>query len=373
MRLPTPEFKVLMYGPGLPPAGVRARAHFEENILVVQGRGHWYTIQSGKLRLKTGGYDGRQWLIHWESPSGRVTVMLQGDDAVQAFIRLAPADIAGELHRTRKSYLALGRRFRLLLMLAAVVASFPLLAFAVFWINADRFSQWAAEQVSIEREIQLGELAFRRMRPSLKLIEQGNVVDAVEFIGVRLTGGSPYRFRFHVAEDPAVNAFALPGGHVVVNTGLLRAARGAEEVAGVLAHEASHVILRHTLRNTIHGLGWRAVLAVLFGEYAGGLLGSVWNDMAHELVSLSYSRDLEGEADLEAIHVLRRAGVSAAGMADFFERMARVDSKLPTFLSSHPASMERLATLRETLVREGEYPSQALQVDWNVMRRVLGQ
>lgn len=129
MRLPIPTFKVLLYGPGLPSAGLKARAHFEESVLVIQGKGHWFTIQGDKLRLKSGGFDGRQWLLTWITPSGLVAAMLQGDDAVEHFIDLAPPVVSEELkrvhlaHGDKRRLLSTGRMLGLLaLVLLAVLA-----------------------------------------------------------------------------------------------------------------------------------------------------------------------------------------------------------------------------------------------------------
>ncbi len=123
MRLPTPKFKVLLYGPDLPPVGIKARAHFEDSVLVVQGKRHWFTIQGDRLFLKTGGYDGRQWLVCWETTSGPISMILTGSDAVEVFIKLAPTEIAQKL---KQVYRAHAGQFRLgllgwILLLALVV------------------------------------------------------------------------------------------------------------------------------------------------------------------------------------------------------------------------------------------------------------
>jgi len=110
MRLPIPKFKVLLYGPDLPPVGIKARVHFEDSVLVVQGKRHWFTIQGDRLFLKTGGYDGRQWLVCWETPSGQISMILKGSDAVEVFIKLAPTEIAEKL---KQVYRARAGRFRL--------------------------------------------------------------------------------------------------------------------------------------------------------------------------------------------------------------------------------------------------------------------
>jgi beta-barrel assembly-enhancing protease len=368
-RLPTPEFKVLLFGPGLPPAGIGARAHFEPGVLVIQGKGHWYTIPLQEISLKTGGFDGRQWLISWLSPSGPVAGMLQGDAAVEAFLKLMPAAHSGKLIRAHRTHVTRERRFRLgVVALLAFILMLPFLTLALFWANADRISEWAAGRISIEQEMRLGEMAFAQMRPGLRLIEQGTATEAVELMGLRLTAGARrYRYAFHLAEDPRVNAFALPGGHVVVFTGLLSAAESADEITGVLAHEVSHIRKRHALRNLLHALGLRALLGVALGDFSGG----IWADMARELAGLSYSRDLEREADLEALSLLRHAGLPAEGMLRFFERLAGLEPSGIPLLSSHPAGRERLVALHEAIGKQGPYPNQPMGLDWSRIRQSL--
>ncbi len=360
-RLPTPEFKVLLYGPGLTAAGVRARAHFEAGVLVVQGKGHWYTVQAERIALKTGGFDGRQWLVSWYSPTGPVSAMLQGEDTVDLFIKVAPKEIAGELRRARKALTSRERNFKLGMGVLSILVLVPFFLLCVFWVYSDDLSKWAADQISVERKVSLGDMAYAQLRPSLKLVEQGAANDAVQRVGVRLTaGGDIFRYRFHLADDPRVNAFALPGGHVVVYTGLLRATKSAEELAGVMAHEVGHVELRHTLRNMIHALGWRAVLSIALGDFAGG----VWGGMARELGDLSYSRDMEREADMEGVRILRRTGVPADGMLRFYERMAEDGKSPPALFSTHPTGLERMTALRAAIAGQDNYPSQSLDIDW---------
>lgn len=374
MRLPIPRFKVLLYGPGLPPAGLKARAHFEESVLVIQGKGHWYTIQGDKLGLKIGGFDGRQWLLSWDTPSGPATAMLQGEHAVEAFIKLAPPEVSAEFKRVRWAHDNKGRLFRFGRALLAVLFLVPVVGLGLFWIYADEASHWAADQVSQEQKDRLGDLAFEQMRPSLKLLGRGEVREVVEFIGVRVTTGSRNRYVFHVADSPQVNAFALPGGHVIVYTGLLRETKNANELAAILAHEASHVEKRHALRNIIHALGWRAVLAVVLGDFSGG----IWGNMAEQLDDMNYSRDLEREADGEALVMLRRAGVSADGMLPFFERMAEHEAAERKtadagIWAAHPSSQERIVALRKQVASQAHYQSRYLPVDWPRFQQALSR
>jgi predicted Zn-dependent protease len=177
---------------------------------------------------------------------------------------------------------------------------------------------------------------------------------------MRLTQGSRYRYQWFVAENPEVNAFDLPGGVIVVHTGLLKAADSVGEVAGVLAHEIQHVEQRHALRAMIHELGWRAVLALALGDLSGG----VWGDLAGRLGGLSYGRDLERAADLGGLDALRRAGIAPDGMLDFFGKLARREGPGVALLASHPATDERIEALRRAIATRGAYPVHAPAYDW---------
>jgi Zn-dependent protease with chaperone function len=364
MGIPIPEFKILLYGPSLHPAGVRARARFEGGVLAVSTHNGSFQISPDLITLRTGGYDGHQWLITWPAQEGTYSAMLQGEAALEAFIYLAPPRIGRQLRRARNSQALLGRRFILGLVLLALV---PLLALGLYWANADRLSQWAVSHISLEQEQKLGALAYAQIRPSLNLLEHGPVPTVVEAIGQRLTAESKYRYQFHVADDPQINAFALPGGQIVVYTGLLKAADSAGEVAGVLAHEISHVEQRHALRNMIHALGWRAILGVALGDFSGGL----WGGMAARLGSLSYSRELEGEADLEGLSVLRRAKVAPKGMETFFTKMAKKENAQRYLLARHPAGEERLAALRAAIAQQPHYAINPLDIDWKQVKSEL--
>ncbi len=361
MSLPIPEFKILLYGPDLPPSGVRGRARFEADRLVVQGGGRDISVAASRLSLETGGFDGRQWLVAWQGASGRMTCMLQSKEAVDAFIRLAPDEVAGQLTRTRRALGREKRHFTLGMALLLLVLALPLLLLAGFWVAAEPLAGWAAAQVSQVHEKRLGDVAFAQIHDELRLIETGPAQDAVELIGLRLSGGEPgFRYQFHLAHDDQANAFALPGGHVVVYTGLLKQMTCDDELAGVLAHEISHVRLRHSLRRLIQGLGWRVVLVAALGTGSQGWMG----DLLHTLGELHYSREMEREADLGALDLLRRAGLPAGGLARFFERLTQESGQFPVLLASHPANAERLAAIRDALTEHGPYPNQSMDIDW---------
>jgi beta-barrel assembly-enhancing protease len=157
-------------------------------------------------------------------------------------------------------------------------------------------------------------------------------------------GELPFEFQFRVADDPAINAFALPGGFVTVNRGLLEAAETGEEVAGVLAHEIQHAVLRHGTRRVLRQLGGRALLWLL----TGGSDIHVLAQSVSYLKELEYDRGQESEADREGLALLVRAGIDPQGLASFFERLKREGAiAAPELLSTHPEPGNRARLVRE--------------------------
>lgn len=153
----------------------------------------------------------------------------------------------------------------------------------------------------------------------------------------------------HIANISIANAFALPGGHIVVFRGLIDRADTGDEVAGVLAHEIGHVVHRHAMQQVLRELGLS-----LFGQLlTGGATGNVNTSMigyGTTVWQLSYSRDAESDADAFAVQVLRKAGLRNDGLKQFFESLDDDDddedrpSSLQ-WLSTHPATADRIAAM----------------------------
>lgn len=361
------EFKVLLFGPGMSPSGTRARMSLKGDVLEFNGPGVWLTVLADRVELKPGGYNGRQWMFTWTTDEGVLSAVLKGEEDMRMMRSLASPMLAKQLDHGLRLIRRRSRRFHLLIWVWLAVILSPFLLLGLFWLNSERIAGWVAGHVSVQDEMRLGEMAFDQMRASLRLVEQGPAPQLVRELGGRLTRGSAYKYHWFVADSPEVNAFAMPGGYVVVYTGLLRAADSAEEVAGVLAHEVQHVEQRHALKNLIHDLGWRAVLSLAMGDLTGG----IWTDMAHRLGTLKYGRDLEREADLKGLEALQRAGISPGGMVAFFAKLAKREGPGITLLASHPASEERMQALRQAIARQGAQPYRPLPYDWSAIRASL--
>jgi predicted Zn-dependent protease len=360
-------FNLQLFGPGLPAAGARVQGRFVGGLLRLEAEALSLEAPATALRAKAAGFDGRQWLLEWNSDQGPYSALLQGAGDIQSLRASAPAALASQLQAAQRGARGRRHRFHLAMLAAGLVLALPFLALFVFWLNSERIAGWAADHIGLNQEQRLGDMAFAQMRPQLKLVEQGPALDMVSGIGRRLTAGSRYRYQWFVAQDKQVNAFAMPGGYVVVFSGLIEQARTPEEIAGVLAHEVQHVELRHSLKNLLHGLGWRAVLSLALGDFAGG----VWANMADQLGSLKFGRDLEREADMQGLAALKRAGIAPEGMASFFEIMAKQDGGEIALLSSHPTSDERLASIRAAIAAQGVYPAPPLAYDLAAIKASL--
>lgn len=180
----------------------------------------------------------------------------------------------------------------------------------------------------------------------------------------RLAGEDAAVKRVVVGPLGMVNAFAVPGGRIVISRELLARARTPEEVAGVLAHEIGHVIAGHPKTALVRSVG----IMTLVGLLSGG--SDVAAELVAWLVQTGYSRAAEREADDIALQLLKRAGVSAAGLAAFLERLrAKGDGDLlPEIFSTHPATRRRLDTIRKA----GDWPARPAltTAQWRALKSI---
>lgn len=158
-----------------------------------------------------------------------------------------------------------------------------------------------------------------------------------------------FHFSFTVIENSEINAFALPGGPVIIHAGLLQKAENTDEIAGVLAHEISHITLRHHLRGLIGNIGLFTLFRAAVGDITG-LSASIINTGA-ALGSLTYSRGFETESDESGLKLLQKAGLNEQGLITFFTKLQK-EQQLPEtaeFLSTHPVPENRIKHLKKLI------------------------
>jgi predicted Zn-dependent protease len=273
------------------------------------------------------------------------------------------------------------RPLRLAAMLPALAACVSLVAPAPLFaqqvepeINEQLPDMGTAAQstLSLEDEYSLGRMVMRGLRESGRVIEDPELSEYLQSLGLRLSSQAHdgnRNFNFFVVKDPAINAFALPGGFIGVHAGLLMETDSESELAGVLAHEVAHVTQRHIARSIQNQsraslVSTAAMLAaILIGAAGGGgsnaTMGAI--SAAQGLAvqnQINFTRENEYEADRVGIGIMAQAGFDPSGMPKFFETMGRRTQlgpdQVPELLRTHPVTSARIA---ESKARAAQYPA----------------
>jgi hypothetical protein len=206
-----------------------------------------------------------------------------------------------------------------------------------------------------EQDIEMGKQSAQQVAQQVPLIRDDRILNYIRQLGARLAAKAPgynFSYQFNVIATKEINAFALPGGFIFVNAGAIAAARNEGELAGVIAHEISHVALRHPTNqvskaylaqkglHTIGRIGGRDI-----GQILEGLGGAGAN-----LLFLKFGRTAESQADLEGARIMSDAGYDPHDMANFFKLLeSKTGQKTPEFLSDHPDPGNRVAAINQEI------------------------
>jgi predicted Zn-dependent protease len=355
------EIAALLHSPQLPVAGVPVRLTFLGELLRIEGAGT-QDVLAETLEVSVTGFHDDTLQLAWQKEDGTHAVTINDAESQRLLVASAPQNIARKLGRGRHAVRYHRGKWH---TVVGILATCALLVVLVWW-QSEAVTAWLADRVSQETEERIGERALAQIEMENELTQEGLAAQSVAEIGARLTVGSRYKYRWYVSEDKEVNAYALPGGIVIVNAGLLAKADNAEELAGVLAHEVQHVEYRHTLQQMIHAAGWAAVLAVVLGD-----VSAITAIVVHQLGDLRNSRKLETQADTEGMKALARARIPLQGMPSMFRKLQaeekRTGDNSPSLLSSHPATAERIAEL-EQLAKELKCDCKPLHYDWSTVQ-----
>lgn len=222
---------------------------------------------------------------------------------------------------------------------------------------------WA---LSLSEEKELGEKLLEKIREVLPLVEDGEIFTYVQAVGNRIVkqmGTTSYDYKFFVVDQPVPNAFAIPGGNIFIYRGIMELMSSEGELASILAHELAHIEARHIHRRIEDS---RMVnVAAIAGMLAGILLGGGEASQAVVMGSLAgaktfelkYSRDNETEADQLGFRYFCAAGYPPEDMASIMQKMAQGSwrtggSRIPSYLSTHPALGERVQYLNELAAQQ---------------------
>lgn len=220
----------------------------------------------------------------------------------------------------------------------------------------------ASGELSVQAEKRVGQQIMHEIRrQELSYLDDPDVESYLNQLGGRLSAYSlepGYGFYFFALNDPSINAFAMPGGFIGVHTGLIMAAQGESELAGVLAHEISHVTQRHLARQLFQSkrIGMASMLAIGLALLAASSNpqaagAAIATSQAGAMSSqLAFSRDFERESDRIGFDMLGKAGFDPRGMAIFFERLQQAtrlyENNATAYLQTHPLTTERIGDMQ---------------------------
>ena len=343
-----------------------ASLHFSEQNLVCSFNEEELLIPASQVELSLGGASQRLiYLRH--SKLGATTLYTTELQFLQ------DSALAGNL--SVQNVLAAKNKFRTrnLLSIAAIMLFIGAVILG-FVLNQNKLVKLLADQVPIQSEQELGEKIFGSVVEESQLIKDSILIAQITHIAqpiVEQVEDSNFYFQFDIIDDPTMNAFALPGGRIVINSGLINMAESWEEIQGVLAHEISHVTKRHHVRGIISKLGVMFLLSAFIGD-GSAIMDAVYQ-YGSQLESLMYSRNFEQEADDSGWEYLVGANINPSGMIQFFEKLDEKSSEedqekenehdeddretdatveeLTSFLSSHPATTKRIEILNKKLLK----------------------
>ena len=222
---------------------------------------------------------------------------------------------------------------------------------------------------SPQQDMQVGRQAATDAARRLPMCNSARADAYLTQLGNRLvahlnTSGVEYPWEFHCVNDRSINAFALPGGYVFVNRGAIETADNEAELAAVMAHELSHVALRHGTNQATKAQAAQAgvgIFGALFGGSTGGALLTQLGSFTAGGVLLKYSRGAETQADVMGTQVLYDAGYDPRAMAQFFEKLNQETKgkNPPEFLSDHPNPENRVERVDEEIEKLGGAPPNA--------------
>ena len=345
------------------PVSVRlAQTGFE--IVLDDGARLWWPLR--EVRQTQGFYAGEQ--IRLERGRPLPETLLVDDPAFLRALRATAPAFGRRFHDPRR------RRSRLLLTIAAAITSIAAGVVLYLWAIPAAAGLVSA-RVPVSWEERLGNAAVEQLLSSHRRCVDPEREAAIAAIVKRLlepVSRVPYTFRVTIVDDSTVNAYAVPGGQIVLLRGLVAQSRTPEELAGVLAHEIQHVLRRHATRLLLQHASTGLLLVAVSGDLTGVMAYGI--ESARVLGTLSYSRHLESEADLDGLRMLLAAEVDPRGMIAFFETLRSGESGLPSaarYLASHPLAADRVESLK-LLAASVPHRTRPVELsrEWDDVRRI---
>lgn len=344
---------------------------FHDRVNAVTGDGQRFDVLYADCQLEVGGYNDR--MVFCRNDDRCLTIFCE-DKKFPASLAYAAGGLLDEQLQEKRQKLKTQHRRGQGMVLGLLLGAVVLIVAAYYGIQSAGVA--AVEAVPVSVDAQIGKHSYETMDSGGPEIHDEVVVAAIREMVDRLAPHASLpdlAFEVHVIRADQVNAFCLPGGVIVVYTGLIQAAEQPEQVAGVLAHEMAHATLRHGLQRISQSLGIAAAANLLIGDVEGIL---VLGSELFQLASInSYSRGQESAADAEGVRMMHAAALDPLSMAQFFEIMKEEAVNVPAelaWVSTHPDHDARIISIREQMGTLPPQDYQSLEIDWeDVQTRIV--
>lgn len=355
--------------------GGRAGAEIDLSPQGISARtpdGDRFVIPFRECQLEIGGFSGR--MVFCRNEDRSLTIFCEDRQFPSALSTASAGILDQQLGDKLKERRSESRRGTLI-GTAVLIGILLLLVGGYFGIRVGARAAVRAVPVSVDKQI--GSVAFESMDLGGPEVTDPVVVGAMQSMVDRLAPHAALdgmEFEVHVIDSPMVNAFALPGGQMVVFSGLIGQADDPDQVAGILGHEMAHVTLRHGLHRIGQTLGLAAAVNLLLGDTQG--LAAAGAEL-FQLASInSYSRDQENAADEEGVRMLHAAGIDPIPLTEFFETLKEEHGDLPgvvSWISTHPQHEERIAAIKAQLAALPKQDYEPMDIDWEEVQRRVNQ
>jgi len=334
------------------------------HVTTERGATLWWPYE--EIRQTQGFYSGEQ--VRLERGGEFSEALLVSDTSFLTQLHQIAPELATRFHKPAH------RRRRARLVLIAALASMGVLAVLYLW-GIPALAAFVASRVPVSWEERLGRsIVTHLVPPAMRCTDKTRtrVIDEIITVLTAPLPTSPFTIRVIVVNDSTINAFAVPGGYIVLYRGLLEKTQTAEELAGVLAHELQHIFKHHVTQALIQHVSTGLLLAAITGDTSRATAYGL--ESARLLGILRYSRQSEEEADAAGMRMLLESGIDPKGMIAFYELLTKSTSETSSilkYLSTHPSTGDRIKNLK-SLVEQSQPKSVKLLkgYDWSNIKKI---
>jgi beta-barrel assembly-enhancing protease len=364
-----------LFHPQIPTRRAQAKCHFYDIQILFETEHGDFELDYEDANVRIGGSTGRMWFI--ENDTKDICFFSEDPHFVE---QLQKSYLQKQYeHNLAKHRSILG----ISTVLWSSVIGISFFCLYGLYLAIPQIALASLSSIPIVVDEKIGKLSASQMDHGGVEIHDEKIVQPIEQMVQRLSDatqieGTEEKFDFdvHVVQSDVQNAYALPGGYIVLYTGLIESSSSPEQIAGVLAHEMAHVTERHGLIKVMETASISALVTFLIGDVEGIIaLGAQL--LSHSTVS-SYSRESETQADEVGLETMYRANINPQGMLDFFATLDKNDdleseltNSIPTWMQSHPKHQDRISHLQNILETHSTKNYKPLDIDFEALQQAI--